>query len=216
MSGTMMPYIVRQGDYLAKLAFVLGFDADEVWNDPKNADLKTLRPNPNILAPGDILYVPEKKPDDGLPIEKGADNNYSAPVPKVEVVLVFRSDDQPLANEPCEVLGLDGADPSTDADGKLTLKIPVTIRQVSVHFTGPDLTYDIRVGDMDPHTEDSGVKKRLANLGFFPQTSRRNPDIDEDEMLGAALSLFQKANGLEPTGKIDDATRKALIDGHQQ
>ena len=214
MSGTMTPYIVRPGDYLAKLAFVVGFDADEVWNDPKNADLKALRPDPNILAPGDILYVPEKKQEEGLPIQKGTDNDYSAPVPKVEVVLVFMSNDQPLANEPCEVLGLDGADSSTDGNGKLTLTIPVTTRQVSVHFTGPDVTYDVLVGDMDPDTEDSGLKKRLANLGLFTRSAERNPNVGEDEGLGAILAMFQAARGLESTGTIDDATRKALVEAH--
>jgi hypothetical protein len=35
MSGDMQPYVVRQGDYLVKLAWVHGFDAEEVWADEK-------------------------------------------------------------------------------------------------------------------------------------------------------------------------------------
>ena len=35
----MKPYVVKQGDYLNKLAHRLCFDAEKVWNDPANAEL---------------------------------------------------------------------------------------------------------------------------------------------------------------------------------
>jgi hypothetical protein len=54
----MYPYVIKQGDYLAKIAHRFGFDAIAVWNDETNATLRTVRPNPNILYPGDVLYVP--------------------------------------------------------------------------------------------------------------------------------------------------------------
>ncbi|MFT3767392.1 MAG: hypothetical protein QM820_18220 [Minicystis sp.] len=46
----MKAYVVRQGDYLKQLAHALGFDADAVWNDPKNAELSQRR-DPNLLHP---------------------------------------------------------------------------------------------------------------------------------------------------------------------
>ncbi len=54
----MQPYVIRQGDFLLKLAHKFGFDADSVWSDPSNSALRTLRSDPNILSPGDILYIP--------------------------------------------------------------------------------------------------------------------------------------------------------------
>ena len=33
MKQPVVPYVVRQGDYLAKIAHTLGFDLDEVWNE---------------------------------------------------------------------------------------------------------------------------------------------------------------------------------------
>jgi len=56
----MQPYIIKQGDYLALLAYTFGFDANIVWNDPTNADLQKLRPDPNILFPGDVLNIPDQ------------------------------------------------------------------------------------------------------------------------------------------------------------
>lgn len=119
----MTPYIVQQGDYLAKLAFVHGFEPDEVWNDPKNADLKKLRPDPNVLAPGDV-----------------------------------------------------------------------------------------RVGDMDPDTEISGLRKRLENLGLYPRNMPES--ADREELLHLALIGFQQKMGLDLTGEIDEATRDALKREH--
>jgi hypothetical protein len=51
----MQPYVVRENDFLLKIAFEFGFDADSVWNAPNNDDLRRLRPNPNQLFPGDVL-----------------------------------------------------------------------------------------------------------------------------------------------------------------
>ncbi len=58
----MKPYIVRQGDFLMKIAHAQGFDADVVWSDPKNEGLERTR-DPNLLHPGDLLWVPESAPE---------------------------------------------------------------------------------------------------------------------------------------------------------
>ena len=78
----MIPYVIRQGDYLKKLAFTKGFDADEVWNAADNADIKAARPNPDLLCPGDILYVPEPKPEP-LPLNVGGESTYTGDIPTV-------------------------------------------------------------------------------------------------------------------------------------
>ena len=51
--------MVRQGDYLSKLAFTMGVDADATWNHSGNDELRAKRPNPEMLHPGDILSLPE-------------------------------------------------------------------------------------------------------------------------------------------------------------
>src|SRR5438477_9846326 len=51
---------VQQGDYLAKIATQYGFtDYHSIWEHPRNAPLNTRRQNPNVLYPGDILYIPD-------------------------------------------------------------------------------------------------------------------------------------------------------------
>ena len=38
--GSWKVHVVRQGEYLRKLAHRFGVDPDELWNHPKNAELK--------------------------------------------------------------------------------------------------------------------------------------------------------------------------------
>ncbi|HVN07114.1 MAG TPA: hypothetical protein VMT86_22000, partial [Bryobacteraceae bacterium] len=37
-------------------------DYNTIWNDPNNADLQSQRQNPNVLNPGDQVYIPDKNP----------------------------------------------------------------------------------------------------------------------------------------------------------
>ena len=48
----MKPYVVKQGDYLLKIAHLAGFDADDVWGHAKNADLKKTADRPEHAEGG--------------------------------------------------------------------------------------------------------------------------------------------------------------------
>jgi len=217
MGGVMTPYIVRQGDYLAKLAFVHGFDADEVWNDPKNEDVKKLRPDPNILAPGDIVYLPEKKEGEGLPIEKGTENSYAATVPKVSFSILLKNPDgSPIASRNYWIEGLgETMKGTTDVDGKLSFEVPVLVRELDFHVEGDRVIRRLMFGGVDPHQETSGVRQRLSALGYGPPgalSATTPPGEPDEDSLSASIRCFQSDHGLEPTGQVDDATSAALRD----
>jgi len=211
----MLPYVVKQGDYLEKLAHAQSFDADAVWNDPKNAELKSER-DPNILHPGDVLYVPERKePQPSLHLATGSDNLYVADVPRVTVCLVFRNLDMPRAAEPYVVGGLGEPEEGvTDPDGRVELQVPVHVREVQVVFPKANVAYPIRVGDMDPIDQPSGVRKRLLHLGYYVEPSPDAGEGDEEVSEQAAIHAFQMANDLLPTGLLDDETRAQLLSQH--
>jgi hypothetical protein len=216
MAAAKTPYIVRQGDYLAKLAFVKGFDADEVWNDPANEELKKRRGDADILAPGDILYVPDKQAEEA-PIQKGQENSYAASVPKIKVKLQLQSSGEPLAGKAYHIEGLgDEVKGSTEGDGGVSFEAPVTIREVALVLDESGTRYEIRIGDLDPHDELSGIRTRLAHLGYMEQIDGRG-DYDEDALkhiAALALSAFQSAQGIDVTGQPDDATLAALVKAH--
>lgn len=206
----MKPYVVKQGDYLEKVAHSLGFDPDEVWNDPQNADLKQNR-DPNQLHPGDILYVPT----DGkkwLRIEQGSTNRYTAKIPRTKVHLTFKNLNKPRANEDYVILGMGKpVEGSTDGDGAVEVEVPVHVREIQVTFPKDYVSYAVRIGDMDPIDEPAGVRKRLQHLGYY------EPDPGDDDLDGAdsrGLLAFQRARGLPETGQLDDATKAALVQDH--
>lgn len=215
----MKPYVVKQGDYLEKIAHALGFEADEVWNDPKNAELKQQR-DPNLLHPGDILYVPDRKLQ-WLPLKAGTDNLYIAKIPRTTVRLAFKDLDKPRANEPYVIHGLgEPEEGKTDADGVVEINVGVHVAEVVVRFPESDQSYQVRVGHLGPISEPSGVASRLVQLGYM-----RRPDASEgrsrqpawatpEARLRRAIQAFQRANGLPPTGEVDDATRAALEEAH--
>ena len=211
MSDTK-PYVIQQGDYLAKLAFKLGFDAAPVWSSTANEALRTLRKSPDVLLPGDILQIPASSAAT-TSLSPNTSNAYVAQVPLVNVLLVLGDrDGNRFTDEPCEVMGLSGAGApeaptSTDGSGTLMLRVPVTLREVEVHLPRKNVTMRVMVGDMDPEDERSGIQKRLQNLGF----GYFFPGEDPDRQLEAALRAFQSSHGLEPTGAIDDATREAIL-----
>jgi hypothetical protein len=205
----LVPYVIRQGDFLDKLAYRHSFDRDEIWNDPKNAALQKTRSNPNLLAPGDVLYIPAKVERNWLSVNVGATNKFTATLPMLTINLTMTCDGEPLANKDCRLEGYGEAKPlTTGGDGSVTFKIPVTVDVVYLVFDDPPVSQEIRPGHMDPHEAPSGVAMRLANLGYLDDAAL-SPDIQAD-----ALLAFQADNGIEPTGVADDATVAKLVEVH--
>ena len=214
----MRAYVIKQGDYLAKIAHSLGFSADEVWSHPRNADLKQLR-DPNLLLPGDVLFIPDPAAPP-LGITGGSSNDYSAEIPTTTVTVFFKNLGKPRANERYVITGLGEAiEGTTDAEGKVEITVSVHLREVDVAFPDDYAIYGVRVGDMDPIDEPSGARKRLQHLGYYDWAADQPLDasLGEDELEGAnkaAILAYQQANGLEATGVIDVATRAALEEHH--
>jgi hypothetical protein len=209
--GDMRPYVVRAGDYLAKLAGAQGFDPDEVWNHPKNAALKRARGDGNILCTADVLFIPE--PDrKGSPLKNGTENLYVARVPRIEVKLALRQGGKPLVGEACLVHGVDPPNEAvTDGEGILTVSVPATMRMVQVELKRLSVVRSFSIGHLDPIEEASGVRQRLKNLGHG---GRDEAHLEDPENLARAIERFQKAQGLTPTGELDAATRDALEKAH--
>jgi hypothetical protein len=56
-------HIVRPGDCLSSLADAYGLSSWHVIYDaPENADFRSKRDNPNLVYPGDEIYIPDPAP----------------------------------------------------------------------------------------------------------------------------------------------------------
>src|SRR4051812_3687311 len=57
------PYTVKRGDTLTKIANRHGFRSwRALYDHPDNAGFKRLRPNPNLIYPGDVIQIPSTSP----------------------------------------------------------------------------------------------------------------------------------------------------------
>lgn len=123
--------------------------------------------------------------------------------------------DEPRANVPF-VLRIDGRvvqEGRTDGDGRLEVRIPPNARRGRLILepgTPDEVAIPLSLGHLDPIGTVRGAKQRLLNLGF----ACGEPGEQETPELEEAVRQFQAKQGLEATGRVDQATRDALRDAH--
>lgn len=210
-------HTIRQGEHASKVAAKYGFrDYRTVWENAGNATLREQRRNPNVLAPGDGLAVPEKA-QKSIPVAVDMRHRFRVASPSLWLrVTLHHFDDRPLASLRCE-MALDTGEKrelTTDENGTLEASIPRTARlaRLTVLDTGApfDLEIPIRIGDLDPVELPSGQIARLNNLGYYVGELE---DADEKQ-LRLALEEFQADHELTVTGQADPPTRDRLLELH--
>jgi len=207
----MSIHTVTQGDCLSSIAKLYGFfDYLTIWNRPENADLKRRRPDPNILVPGDRLFIPDKTQK----VELGATDNRHVFVVKrrlVVIELVLKLEGEPLANKSYVLtIGERKKVGTTDASGGLREAIEPGDEAGVLRLDDPVVQWDLQIGHLDPSTEIGGVQARLNNLGH----ACGQVDGVVGARTRAALRQFQSRHGLRPTGAIDAVTSTALRNAH--
>jgi hypothetical protein len=223
MAGRTQPYVIRAGDYLTAIAYARGIKPDDLWQDPANADLRNLRGNPEMLAPGDVLYVPAVERT-WLPVTVGSTNPFVANPPKVEIhVILNDADGQPYAGKTVHLdPQVTDDDPATDGDGLLKVLVPVTLKVLTATVVDDDVSFRINIGNLDPHDVQSGTLARLRQLGYVGDEGRLlamdRPYLDGldagDTSLIRAVAAFQDENGSDVTGELDDDLCDKIRDGY--
>ena len=59
---TLLTYVVKYGDWLAKIAEDHGSTVAAIWSHPGNAAHRAKRGSPDVLYPGDVLQIPVAAP----------------------------------------------------------------------------------------------------------------------------------------------------------
>jgi hypothetical protein len=201
----MQPYVVKDGDFLLQLAFQMGFDADTVWNDPSNDDLRSIRADPNILLAGDLLHVPDP-PDpssQATNLTPGSTNNFvAADPPTFALTHTFVGDDTTsyasqayTVQELAQLTGL-----QTDENGTATFQAPVTLQTATIVFTDSGESFTLAMGGMDPINTISGIFKRLQNLGYIDDDVAYDADdpLNNLGVMSLALQALKPSSDSPP------------------
>ena len=205
----MPEYIVKQGDCIESIAQRFGHLWQTLWDDSKNADLRKEREEPNVLLPGDIVFVPEKrlKDESGQTEQRNRFRKKSA-TSLLKMVLIDEND-EPRSNESYILIVDDEIiSGTTKADGSLKHSIKPNAKNGKLIVGEEQDEYVLKLGGIDPIKEISGVQTRLNNLGF----DCGEEDGELNTKTKEAIQDFQFHYGLEveETGKIDEKTRAKL------
>jgi hypothetical protein len=210
-------YTVQQGDHLSKLAKTFGFsDYTTIWNDPNNSALQQQRQNPNVLYPGDSVYIPDRE----LGNESAAtdlQHNYvkNTNTLKLRLTLVDLYE-QPIANAKCTLaVGSTSANVTTDGNGFFEQVIQPTDRSgtLTIQDDQTPASYTqipLKVGDLDPVDQVSGQTARLNNLGYFAG----DVPTPDPKTFESAVEEFQCDQSLTVDGICGPDTQASLKKVH--
>jgi N-acetylmuramoyl-L-alanine amidase len=207
-----MPTVtVSLGDSIPSLAKDNGFFPDTIWNHARNAGLRAKRKSQNQLFPGDEVFIPDLSKRTETRSTDGTYKFHRKGVP-AKLVLQLKKLGQARKNEKY-VLVVDGTtyNGTLDGEGKLQQFIPPDAKGGQLILSGGKEIIPIRIGDLNPIEELSGVQQRLNNLGLFCG----NEDGTLDDQTTAAIRTFQQKSGLPVTGQVDGATKAKLLELHQ-
>lgn len=208
---------VQPGDCMNRIAGVYRFeDFEAIWNDSKNAQIKSRRSNPNLLFPGDAVFIPDKQQKAEA---RGTGQVHSFKVgQKTKIVRIALEDE-----EGHRLKGLDYVlrvedrlyTGQTDGDGILKQELP--LEALNTELTVAGHVWPLFVGGLNPidKTPDqgkSGIASRLRNLGFDPGAD----DGSDSVQLEKALRAFAQEQKLQWDGRFqpDSAAIQTLIQKH--
>jgi len=202
-------HTVCQGESLISLGRRYGIPPDKILNHAENRPLTGSSRTKAILHPGDEVVIPdlETREEDCATDTR---HRFCCQTAQTWLKLRFKHDDEPRANE-LYLLEVGGRSFSGELDdeGRLEVRIPADAQEALI-FLGAERNEELRlrIGNIDPVEEISGVRQRLTNLGF----ARASTGDEAEEQTRSAIRAFQSKYDLPVTGEPDDATRARLVE----
>lgn len=205
-------HVVREGECMSSLAAQKGLFVAQIFEHPANAQLSTVRGDPNILLPGDRVTIPQFGLKD---VDRSTEqrNRFVLLGEPVFLRIQVMDRDKPLGGKPFTlVVGGVTIQDTTQPDGTIETRIPPDATTGFLRVgTGDDLIQmTLKLGALSPVASAKGVQQRLQNLGF---------DCGPiDGIVGprtrGAVRNFQAKFGLVPDGIIGPQTRALLKEKH--
>ena len=215
-------HIVQPGECLQSIAAHYGFFPDTLWRHPDNAELARKRSHGSVLAPGDVLQIPERELKEvSAPVDRRAVFRRRAVPSVLRLRLEEEGVEESFTGLPwrLDLPGLPSASGEVDPDGCVAAFIPCEVKS-AVLLIDPEGEQERRIeldlGTLAPVDTPEGARARLTNLDYLWLDAPRE-DEDEEQAgraLRAALRWFQRDHELDTSGELDTATKNALVKAH--
>jgi N-acetylmuramoyl-L-alanine amidase len=173
-----MFHTVKQGETLSRIAKQYGFaTAAKIYDDPNNQDFRQQRSNPDVIYPGDKVFIPEKIPASFI-VATNQKHTFRVKrekeIYRTRIRLEDESDDSLAGHKAILVMGDEALESKIETDGFVEWKLPkLIVHSAKIQLFIDDghsdkITHeiDVEIGSLDPISEGSGVQARLNALGF--------------------------------------------------
>lgn len=210
-------HVVKQGEYLAKIAKIYGFSNwRAIYDHPDNAEFRKKRSNPNIIYPGDKVVIPDKISKE-ISEQTEQRHKFQLKVEGLWLRLVIKDlDDQPLSKIAYKLkIGDLTFEEMTNSDGLIEHKIPEGVGSGVLYIN--EWALPLKIGHLDPIEKVTGWQARLDNLGYYggPIDGKINDDDGKPRLfLKSAIEEFQQDNKLNVDGIMGGETMKNLKKVH--
>lgn len=211
-------HTVRQGECLSQIARDYGFDNwHTIYDLQENTEFRQLRPNPNLIHPGDKIVIPVLDPGKaGAATEKT--HVFELKVDKTNLRIVVKdTENKAIAGKKYRLtlVSLPPLEGKTGGDGMIEHEIPPkdTSGKLEVFLHGPSepaLIWRLAIGALDPLETVSGYQARLKNLAYDagPVDGINGP------LTKGAVRRFQTTENILVDGIVGPQTRGNLETAH--
>jgi hypothetical protein len=212
-------HTVRQGENLSSIARRYKIaNWKDIYDDPANEHFRSLRPNPNLIYPGDSVVIPDIKPQ-ATTLSTGQEHRivvrrYS----QVLKIRLLNAKREPVENARVTV-DLPGGIRTLQSNSQGIVEIGIQSSDpssfvISVHETPNAETaqeYMVQTNHLDPLDTISGIQARLNALGFAAGPI----DGAMGKKTRAGIEAFQRSNPhLTVDGVAGPDTRAALEEAY--
>ncbi|MDN3378500.1 MULTISPECIES: peptidoglycan-binding protein [unclassified Pseudoalteromonas] len=204
-------HTVVQGDTLLRIARQYGFRTSAgLYNHPSNAEFKALRPDPNLIFPGDVIIIPPKSKI------HATKNTFVVRNEKeyFRLQIIHEDGDDITGKRIVLNIGSQIIDTVLPSDGLVEVELnenDTLTAQVDLYLkeeqSSPSETFTAQVGQLDPVDTLSGVQARCNSLGF----DCGKVDGVNDTKTKAGVREFQQAQQLQVDGIAGPVTKSRLV-----
>ncbi|BDF95820.1 MULTISPECIES: PGRP and LysM peptidoglycan-binding domain-containing protein [Pseudoalteromonas] len=208
-------HTVAQGETLLRIARQYGYKTSTaLYNHPSNAEFKALRPDPNLIFPGDIIKIPQKT-EKFMPLKTGSKNTFVVRDEKEYFRLKVAYDDgEDIAGKRVVLnIGSQTIDTVLQSDGLIEVELnnnDALTGSVDLYLkagdTTPTKSFAVQIGNLDPIDTLSGVQGRCNMLGF--NCGKVDGVMGEKTRIG--VKEFQYQHELEVDGIPGPKTKAKL------
>jgi len=200
-------YTVKEGDCILSIADAHGFFWETIWNDPKNAELKNTRKDPNTLIPGDKVHIPDLRQKKHTCESDKAFTFKKKGIPAKLRFQIFDGFRFRINEEYILKVGKHSYTGSTDDEGVIEITVSTKVKEATLYIGPNQDEFPVQIGALLPVDETKGIQSRLSNLGF--DCGEINGEMHEQTK--EALSDFQAQFNLKVTGELNEETKDKLV-----